>query len=74
MITSPLLGTSRAGTGDVFASVIAADIVNGLSLEESVKRAADFVSKAILLSDNQKLPSQDGLCFEPLLGELIPQK
>ena len=73
-VTSPLLGSSRAGTGDVFASVLAADAVNGMPLEDSVRRAADFVSRAILLSDDQELPSQDGLCFEPLLGELVTNK
>jgi len=72
LVTSPLIGSSRAGTGDVFASVLAADTVNGMSLEDSVRRAADFVSKAILLSDDQQLPSQDGLCFELILGDMIP--
>ena len=69
--TSPALGSARAGTGDVFASVIAADAVNGLSLEESVSRAAGFVSKAIEISEKRGIPEQDGLCFEDLLGIMI---
>ncbi len=71
LLSSPAFGNGRAGTGDVFASVIAADAVNGDSLEKSVVKAAKFVSESILLSDEQQLPSQDGLCFEGLLGTLL---
>jgi hypothetical protein len=62
------IGISRAGTGDVFASVIAADAVKGLPLEESVRRAAGFVSRAISISEKRGIPEQDGLCFEELLS------
>ncbi|HIQ98479.1 MAG TPA: pyridoxamine kinase [Candidatus Scybalocola faecavium] len=63
-------GPSRCGTGDLFASIIAADAVNGISLDVSVKKAADFVAKAIRLSSQMKIPPTDGVSFEPLLGEL----
>lgn len=63
-------GTAHAGTGDVFASIIAANSVNGVELESSVKMAADFVSRAVELSDSMDIPYQDGVCFEELLGEL----
>lgn len=71
LLKSPRSGSRRAGTGDVFASVIAADMVNGAALCDSVKKAADFVSKAITASDEMQIPEQDGLCFELFLGELI---
>ncbi len=64
-------GTAHAGTGDVFASVIAADAVNGVPLEQSVKKAADFVAKAVALSDEMKIPEQDGVCFEEILDLLM---
>lgn len=64
-------GSLHAGTGDVFASIIAADCVNGVRFNESVEKAADFVSRAIELSDEMNIPSQDGVCFEEILGTLI---
>lgn len=67
---NPYTGSRRAGTGDVFSSVIAADAVSDISLLRSVKRAADFVEKAVRISDEQNVPPQDGVCFEYLLGEL----
>lgn len=70
ILRQPLSGTPHAGTGDVFASIIAADAVNGIDLEASVKKAAAFVGKAIALSDELGVPAQDGVCFEEILGEL----
>ncbi|MBR2175740.1 MAG: pyridoxamine kinase [Clostridia bacterium] len=66
----PRTGGQRAGTGDVFASIISADSVNGTALEDSVKRAAEFVGRAIALSDRLNIPSQEGVCFEMLLATL----
>ena len=63
-------GKSRCGTGDLFASIIAADAVNGVPLEVSVKKAADFVAKAIRASNDREIPLTDGVCFEYFLGEL----
>lgn len=70
LMRTPNAGSRRAGTGDVFASVIAADTILGIPLQSSVRRAADFVAKAIGISDRLNVPSQDGVCFEYLLGEL----
>lgn len=70
LLRQPVSGTPHAGTGDVFASIIAADAVNGVSFPESVRKAAAFVGKAIALSDEMEIPVQDGVCFEEILGEL----
>ncbi len=70
MYTTPLLGSRRAGTGDVFASVIAADAVNHVPFADSVKAAALFVSKSIEASDALQIPSEDGICFELFLNDL----
>ena len=70
-VTTPCTGTPHAGTGDVFASVIAADRVNGVPLEVSVQKAADFVGRAIAVSDELQVPAEDGVCFEEILGLLI---
>lgn len=65
-------GLQHAGTGDVFASIIAADCINGVGLETSVKKAADFVARAIAVTEKMNVPAEDGVCFEEILGELIP--
>lgn len=64
------VGTQRSGTGDVFASIIAADAVNGVDFQTSVRKASRFVKKCILKSIEMDLPLTDGVCFEELLGTL----
>ena len=73
MYCTPFSGSRRAGTGDVFASVIAADAINDIPFEESVKTAASFVAKAIKKSDEMGIPAQDGVCFELFMNDLIQQ-
>ena len=63
-------GTERSGTGDVFASVIAADAVNGVAFDRSVKKASNFVKKCILKSMELGIPQTDGVCFEEILHSL----
>lgn len=63
-------GTERSGTGDVFASIIAADAVNGVDFEQSVKKASAFVKKCILKSMELDIPRTDGVCFEEILYKL----
>lgn len=70
MIQVHKAGTERSGTGDVFASIIAADAVNGINFEESVKKASDFVRRGILKSVEMGVPSTDGVCFEEILYTL----
>ena len=71
MLTYRVTGISHAGTGDVFASVIAADAVNGEDFEISVRKAAEFVGKCVELSNEMEIPVQDGVCFEEILDLLF---
>lgn len=64
------VGTSRSGTGNVFAAIIAADAVNGVDFQESVRKASRFVKKCIMKSIEMDLPLTDGVCFEELLATL----
>lgn len=64
------VGTQRCGTGDIFASVIAADAVNGADFTQSVKKASNFVKKCILRSMELEIPLTDGVAFEDVLDEL----
>ncbi|MDD3367919.1 MAG: pyridoxamine kinase [Lachnospiraceae bacterium] len=66
----PAAGQSRPGTGDVFASVIAADAVNGVAFTDSVRKAAAFVSTCTAASDQEQIPVENGVCFEYFLKSL----
>lgn len=62
--------SERCGTGDVFAAVIAADAVNGIPFDKSVKKAATFVKQCIEEAVKWKTPSTDGVPFEEILYKL----
>lgn len=64
---APIAGASRHGTGDIFASIVAADAVKGQPLTASVKKAADFISLCIRASEELRIPEPDGVCFENFL-------
>ena len=63
-------GPCRAGTGDVFASVLAARAVQGMELAQSVKEASAFIAKALRRTMERNVPEPDGICFEEFLFEL----
>lgn len=64
------IGSERSGTGDVFSSIIAADAVNHVPFEQSVRKASRFIKKCILRSIEMGLPKTDGVCFEEFLTTL----
>ncbi len=64
------IGGDRSGTGDVFASVILADAVNGVDFAESVRKASSFTANAVRRTVEMGLPPKDGLAIEEILGEL----
>lgn len=63
-------GPCRAGTGDVFASIVAADAVKGVELGASVAGASAFIAKALRRTMERQVPEPDGICFEEFLYEL----
>lgn len=64
------VGTQRSGTGDIFCAVIAADAVNGVPFEQSVKKAGKFIKNCIKKSIELEIPTEEGVCFEELLSGL----
>ncbi len=64
------IGDQRSGTGDVFSSIIAADAINHVSFERSVRKASLFIKKCILRSIELGIPKTDGVCFEEFLTTL----
>lgn len=63
-------GHSWHGTGDIFASIIAADALNAVPFPRSVEKAAFFVRTCIEASIRLGIPESDGVCFENFLGLL----
>lgn len=61
------VGDERCGTGDLFAAIIAADAVNGVSFAESVKKASTFVKKCMIKSMEMGIGQKNGVCFEEIL-------
>ena len=64
------VGKVRSGTGDIFSSIIAADCVNGVDFETSVRKAAAFVQEYIRVTESFDIPETDGVCFEEVLHKL----
>ncbi|MDP4145170.1 MAG: pyridoxamine kinase [Bacillota bacterium] len=64
------IGEDRSGTGDVFSSIVASNIVKGVDIVTAVKKAVDFISKAIDYTVKIGTPVNEGLCFEEYLNEL----
>ena len=56
------------GTGDIFTTVLTAEIMNGIPIEIAIQTAIDFVYDAILLSLDVDSPHQEGVCLELMLG------
>lgn len=64
------VGKVRSGTGDIFSAIIAADCVNGVDFETSVRKAAAFVRDCIRVTERFDIPETDGVCFEEILYRL----
>lgn len=58
-----------SGTGDIFASIVAAGAVKGMSLADSACLAARFIEKAVAATDADG-DGNYGVYFERVLGEL----
>lgn len=58
------------GTGDTFASVLTASLMQGDSLPMAMDRAAQFVTLGIRASFGHDIPARDGICLERVLGAL----
>ena len=71
---APKTGGSYSGTGDLFASVLSAGLVKGMSMMDCVQLAVNFLSKAIAESVKEGTDRNDGVCFEKFLGELCKEQ
>lgn len=70
-LETPYTGKGFSGTGDLFASVICGSMVNGLSIQEAIKRATNFLQKAIEDASRENIASNHGVYFEKYLHLLL---
>ena len=64
------LPASYPGTGDIFASVMTGRMMLGDTFVEAVRRASEFVRKAVEATIGNGQPARNGVEFERLLPEL----
>lgn len=74
VVSSPILGESYSGTGDLLSSVVCAGMMQGKGSAECVRLAVDFLNAALQDTANEKVPRNEGLNFEPYLSLLLPHK
>lgn len=73
IVKSKKLGGSFSGTGDILASFITAECVNGADVRSAVEKAADFIEKSIAetIADTDGIYNPaDGIHFEKFLKEI----
>ncbi len=70
-VTRPHIGRPYPGTGDVFASVLLGNLMQGKRFSDAVSRAADFTGMLIGESSRIPTPERMGVALEPHLRELI---
>ena len=70
VISVPKIGVDRSGTGDVFATVILGELLNGRTMAQAVRRAADYVTASVARAEELGIPPTDGLPIEETLSLL----
>lgn len=73
LLSFPRIGGSYSGTGDLFASCLAAGIARGDSIPSIIKMAGEFLALALKDTVNEQIPRNDGVNYEQYLSLLTPQ-
>ena len=69
-VSAPRCECFFPGTGDIFASILLAKILNGKNLKNAAQTAVDFISKTSFYTLKMGTPSREGLEFEGHLDTL----
>ncbi|MGF0032570.1 pyridoxamine kinase [Bariatricus sp. SGI.154] len=72
LFSFPYIGRHYSGTGDLFASCIAAGIARGDSIPALIKMAGEFLELALIDSVKEGVPCNDGTNYEQYLSLLLP--
>jgi len=70
-VENPYTGRRFSGTGDLFASVVCACMVKGISMKEAIEKATFFLKGAIEEASMQGIDSNHGVPFEKYLSNLL---
>lgn len=70
----PLRGCSYSGTGDLFASAIAAGFSRGIPAETLIPQIGRFLLASLEDAIQQKIPQNDGVYYEAHLSMLTPER
>lgn len=73
LLAFPYIGGSYSGTGDLFASCIAAGVARGDNIPSIIQTAGDFLESALADSVKEHVPRNDGVNYEKFLHLLIPK-
>lgn len=73
-VKSKIYGDTFSGTGDIFASIICASVVNGTPLEKAVGIAASFLEKVICDTIKEPYEPNYGVNFEKFICELCDRR
>ncbi len=71
LLAFPYIGGSYSGTGDLFASCIAAGVARGDNIPSIIQTAGDFLESALADSVKEHVPRNDGVNYEKFLHLLI---
>lgn len=70
LFSFPYIGGSYSGTGDLFASCIAAGCARGDALPQIIEKAGRFLELALIDSVREQVPRNDGVNYEQYLSLL----
>lgn len=70
LVSFPYIGGSYSGTGDLFASCLAAGIARGNDIPSTIQLAGDFLENALTDSVAEQVPANDGVNYEKYLSML----
>lgn len=72
LISFPYVGGSYSGTGDLFASCLAAGIARGDSIPHTIQIAGEFIQLALADSVRENINRNAGVNYEKYLNLLLP--
>lgn len=70
LLSFPYIGGSYSGTGDLFASCLAAGIASGNDIPSTIRLAGSFLEQALTDSVAEQIPANDGVNYEKYLSML----
>ncbi len=70
----PYIGGSYSGTGDLFASCLAAGISRGDKIPDIIQLAGEFLELALTDTVKEQVPRNDGVNYEQYLSLLTPHQ